>query len=96
MEGEIGKALLARNQKQIAHSVDQYKSIFGDRFYLELSRVGNSREDEYISAAIDLAVEVGAPVVATNPVQFIYEDDFDAHEVRVCINDGRVFCSEFP
>ena len=90
MDGEIGKALLARNQKRLLRSVDDYKSIFGDRFYLELSRIGHAREDEYIDATMALAVETGVPVVATNPVQFVHEADFDAHEVRVCINDSRV------
>src|SRR5690606_13714317 len=29
------------------------------------------------------------PVVATNDVCFLHEDDFEAHETRVCIHDGR-------
>ncbi len=29
------------------------------------------------------------PVVATNDVRFIKPDDFEAHEARVCIHDGR-------
>src|SRR3569832_2368851 len=41
----------------------------------------------FFSAA--LAVAVGAPVVATNDVQFPKPEDFDAHEARVCIHDGR-------
>jgi len=28
-------------------------------------------------------------VVATNDVRFLDQADFDAHEVRVCIHDGR-------
>src|SRR5690606_12342054 len=29
------------------------------------------------------------PVVATNEVCFLSQDQFDAHEARVCINEGR-------
>jgi DNA polymerase-3 subunit alpha len=37
-----------------------------------------------------LALATDLPVVATNDVRFIYKDDFAAHEIRVCINQGRV------
>ena len=37
-----------------------------------------------------MALATDLPVVATNDVRFIYKDDFAAHEIRVCINQGRV------
>ena len=58
-------------------------------FYLELQRVGKAEEEDYIDAAVALAIETNTPVVATNDVRFIDQDDFDAHEVRVCINERR-------
>ena len=36
-----------------------------------------------------MAAELGCPVVATNDVCFLKEEDFEAHETRVCIHDGR-------
>ena len=36
-----------------------------------------------------LANDTGVPVVASNDVRFIERDDFEAHEARVCIHDGR-------
>src|SRR3569833_3073668 len=36
-----------------------------------------------------LAAAEGAPVGATNDVQFLKPEDFDAHEARGCIHDGR-------
>jgi len=38
--------------------------------------------------ALRLATERALPVVATNEVVFLNEDDFDAHEIRVAIHDG--------
>src|SRR5690606_27862720 len=37
-----------------------------------------------------LAAKRGVPVVASNDVRFIRPEDFEAHETRVCIHDGRV------
>ncbi len=36
-----------------------------------------------------MAAKADVPVVASNDVHFLKAEDFDAHEVRVCIHDGR-------
>ena len=38
---------------------------------------------------MSLADHAGVPLVATNDVRFLAADDYQAHEVRVCINSGR-------
>ncbi|MDP3009166.1 MAG: DNA polymerase III subunit alpha [Methylococcales bacterium] len=90
MTGDIGKALLADNVEAAKRQAKFWAELFPDRFYLELQRVGKPDEERYIAAALDLAVALDLPVVATNDVRFLYSKDFQAHEVRVCINQGRV------
>lgn len=90
MDGSIGKAIQAENPEMAKHQALYWADIFKDRFYLELQRVGKPGEERYIDVALDLAISIGLPVVATNDVRFLYQQDFAAHEVRVCINQGRV------
>jgi len=90
MSGEIGKALLAENHDAAKRLAEFWGGLFEQSFYLELQRVGKPEEERYISAAVELALATGLPVVATNDVRFVYQQDFAAHEVRVCINQGRV------
>ncbi len=90
MQGDIGKALLAENTDLATQLAEQWGGLFGQSFYLELQRVGKPEEERYIAAAVDLAIATGLPVVATNDVRFLHQADFAAHEVRVCINQGRV------
>ena len=90
MEGDIGQALLAENADQARQCAHFWSDLFKGRFYLELQRVGKPDEERYIKLAVDLAAEMDLPVVATNDVRFISQNNFDAHEVRVCINQGRV------
>jgi DNA polymerase-3 subunit alpha len=89
-EGEIGVALLGGNRTAARATVDDYGEWFPERFYVELQRIGQPRQEEYNHAAAGFAQEVGLPIVATNPVMFLKRPEFDAHEVRVCIQDGRV------
>ncbi|MEA3406041.1 MAG: DNA polymerase III subunit alpha, partial [Pseudomonadota bacterium] len=67
-----------------------WQTHFPDRFYLELIRTGREKEEEYISGAVDVSLRYELPVVATNDVRFASPEDFEAHEVRVCIHDGYV------
>lgn len=88
MEGDIGQALLSHDQQTAAEHARYWANLFPNRFYIELSRVGKAQENEYISAAVKLAEKSGLPIVATNDVRFQDRDDFEAHEARVCIQDG--------
>ncbi|MCP3866630.1 MAG: DNA polymerase III subunit alpha [Gammaproteobacteria bacterium] len=87
--GEVERALLAGNLGLAESCLDHWLQMFGDRFYLELNRTGREREEESLHASIDLAARFGVPIVATNDVRFLTAADFEAHEVRVCIHEGR-------
>ncbi len=88
-QGDVGKCLLRGNQRAGGSvRLDFYEEHFPDRYYLELIRTGRPDEENYLHAAVALAKEHGLPVVATNDVRFLEEDDFDAHEIRVAIHDG--------
>ena len=87
--GEIGVALISGRSADAEQLLLEYMGIFEDRFYLELQRTGRPGEEDYLHAAVDLASKFSCPVVATNDVRFINADEFEAHEARVCIHEGR-------
>lgn len=89
-EGEIGMALLSGDQAGAEALLAEWQAVFPDRFYLELQRTARVNDEEHVHAAVALADRCGAPLVATNDVRFIKPDDFEAHETRVCIGEGRV------
>ncbi len=88
--GDIGNALLSGNAKQARQFAQEWAGLFNNRFYLEVQRAGFADEEHYILASTQLAAELGLPVVATHPVQFLGAEDFKAHEARVCIAEGYV------
>ncbi len=87
-DGDIGRAQLRNQQKSLNNSVAFYQTHFPDRFYLELVRTGRAEEENCLHAAVALAAEQQLPVVATNEVVFLKEDDFEAHEIRAAIHDS--------
>jgi len=89
-QGEIGQTLLAGNRASAQRLASEYASLFPGRFYLTVQRVGQPYQEDAVHATVALAQRVGLPVVATNYVCFLRPSDFEAHEARVCIQEGRV------
>ncbi|GJL82026.1 MAG: DNA-directed DNA polymerase [marine bacterium B5-7] len=89
-DGDLARALLSGTEGEATRVLDRYRGVFGERFVIDVSRIGKPREEAHIAAALDLADRHGIAAVATNPVQFVKPDEFDAHDVRVCIHEGRV------
>jgi len=89
-EGCVGRLLLAGQTEAARSMLDELRELFGGDYFLELQRTGRQQEDEYLAAAVKLAAQTGCPVVATNDVRFLRQEDFEAHEARVCIQRGRV------
>ncbi|MFU8784024.1 DNA polymerase III subunit alpha [Aliidiomarina sp.] len=88
IDGDVGRALQRNLHKPLDNSLHFYQQHFADRFYLELTRTGRPNEEDYLHAAVAVASEHGLPVVATNAVVFLKEDDYEAHEIRVAIHDS--------
>ena len=88
-DGEIGRALLRGDALGARRSAEWWAGRFPERFYVELQRTGRPDEERYLRDALQLAAECDLPVVATNDVCFLDQDDFEAHETRVCIQQGR-------
>jgi len=65
--------------------------IFGDRFYIELQRhTGDPRGRRVEPFLVDLAFEIGVPLVATNEPYFAQRADFEAHDALIAIAEGSV------
>ena len=87
---EVGRALLRGDDKGALHAAGVLAERFGDRFYLEAQRTGREDEEACLRAAVELAERLDLPMVATNEACFLAREDFEAHETRVCIQQGKV------
>ncbi len=88
--GAVGQALVQGDMARAHELALQLATVFPHRFYLELQRAGRPEDEPHVAAAVQLAATMKLPVVATHPVQFATEDDYEAHEARVCISEGEI------
>jgi DNA polymerase III subunit alpha len=87
--GDVGMALLGGRHAQAQELLSAWMRDFPNRFYLELQRTGRENDENYLHAAVALAGDMNCPVVATNDVRFLKANEFEVHEARVCIGEGR-------
>jgi DNA polymerase-3 subunit alpha len=88
-DSETGRIALNQGAPAALSKLQPLAHLFPDRLYLELTRCGREGEENWNSQALTLATELDLPVLASNDVRFLTQDDFEAHEARVCINQGR-------
>jgi len=83
--GEVPRALVSEQPERAGQILAQYKAMFGDRLFLEVSRFAHAKEDDWVARAAALSSETGVPLVATHGVLFGSRRDFFPHEVHSSI-----------
>ncbi len=97
--GEIPQYILKDDMKGAEMTLKQYREIFGDDFFLEVSlhptkREGDSNEIELLQRKANetlfkLGKKFNIPVVATNDSHFTYKHQAAAHDEMLAINCGK-------
>ena len=87
--GDVGQALVSGKMDTARERARFWSRLFPQRYYLEIHRTGREGDETQLHGALSLAAELKLPVVATNDVRFLDASEFEAHEARVCIGEGR-------
>lgn len=90
IKSDVGEMLCSSSPEKAEPLLEAWIEKFGNRVYLALTRTNRPQEEDFIIEAVKLAAKYQIGVVAHNDVHFIREEDFEAHEARVCIADGYV------
>jgi len=89
LKGELAAQLSRGNEKAAIAAAESYVKIFGpDRFFIEIQTHEND-EPDVREALVNIANKMGLPLVATNDVHFLQEDDWEAHNCLCCISTGK-------
>jgi len=89
VKGELATLLARGDEKGAFAAAESYAKIFGaDRFFIEIQSHEND-DPRLNESLINLAKKMGLPLVATNDVHFLQEDDWEAHNCLCCISTGK-------
>lgn len=95
MGGEVGQAVLNGNIDEAEKIATWYKSIFGDRYYLEIQDHGHpnnplhSAEQQKVNEGVlALGKKLDISVVVTCDAHYLKHEDQEAHEALLCVGTG--------
>ena len=99
--GEIGVALKEDDYDRACDIAKWYKSIFGDRYYLELQDHGHPKSNTHwdVQAKINeglikISKELDIEMVVTCDGHYLTHEYQDAHEILLCVGTGSYLSDE--
>ena len=102
--GEVPQFIMNGQMNQARETIQWYKNLFGDDYYLELQRhkatVARANHETYEKqclvndALIQFASEMNIKLICTNDSHFVNEEDADAHERLICLSTGKKLTDE--
>ncbi len=102
--GEVPQLIMHGQMNQARETIQWFKSVFGDDYYLELQRhkatVARANHETYEKqclvndALIQFARELNIKLICTNDSHFVNEEDADAHERLICLSTGKKLTDE--
>ncbi|MGH2513688.1 MAG: DNA polymerase III subunit alpha, partial [Candidatus Limnocylindrales bacterium] len=88
--GEIPRALETDDWELARKLAGEYGDIFGpERFYLELQDHGLAEQRRLNEQLVRLAPEAGLPLVVTNDLHYVRQEQSEAHDVLLCVGTGN-------
>jgi len=93
MSSELSRHLLTGTEagrQKARETAAWFQQLFGDRYFIEIQSNGIESQRIVLEAAVDLARQMGLPLVATSDVHYILREDHEAQDILLCINTGRL------
>ena len=88
-ESPVALALKCGKEKFASELLNDFQKAFREDFFIELIRTSENNwrihEDWFLKAAFDKEI----PLVATNPISFLKAELSNAHDILLCIANGR-------
>ncbi|MEX2169937.1 MAG: DNA polymerase III subunit alpha [Pirellulales bacterium] len=94
VSGELSRTLLAGNTADEALAKGEsiaawFQQVFGERYFLEIQNNGLEIQQAAMELTLQLARQMGMPVVATSDAHYVRREDAVAQDVLLCINTGK-------
>ncbi|MGQ0542587.1 MAG: DNA polymerase III subunit alpha, partial [Blastocatellia bacterium] len=94
-DGALWHYLHQNDEEKAISIVKKFREIFGEEnFYLEIQNHGIDDEAQVVKKIVEVGKKNNIPLVATNDAHYLTRDDARAHEVLLCIGDGRTLNEE--
>ena len=90
LAGEVARNLAVNRYEDAKEAALRYRDIFGaDNFFLELQDHGLGVQKAVNQQLIQLSHDTGIPLIATNDIHYTNPEDWEAHDLLLCLQTGK-------
>ncbi|MEN7550579.1 DNA polymerase III subunit alpha [Rapidithrix thailandica] len=94
LNGEVPRLILNVGEHQAEEAFVWWHEQFGEDYYVELLRHGIPEEEKVNEVLLRFARKYGVKPIASNDVYYLDQKDALAHEVLLCVKEGKVMSME--
>lgn len=92
--GDVVWNLRNKSEDEAKARIELFKSIYGKDFYLEINKTGVPAWDEVTPFLVNASKELDVPLVATNDVHYLKQEEQLAQEVLICVGTNKTLMDE--
>lgn len=85
----VPQAILKKGEEDGENEFKWWLNVFQEDFYVELQRHGMAEQDKVNEVLIKFAKKYNVKIIASNDSHYVEQDDFNAHDILLCINTGE-------
>jgi DNA polymerase-3 subunit alpha len=85
----VPQAILNNGEEAGEKEFKWWLDIFGEDFFIEIQRHNLIEQDKINEALLKYSAKYNVPVIATNDSHYTDREDFNAHDILLCINTGE-------
>jgi DNA polymerase-3 subunit alpha len=85
----VPQAILHKGEEEAEKEFQWWHNLFGDDFFIELQRHNMKEQDQINEVLLKFSKKYNVPVIATNDSHYTDQDDYNAHDILLCINTGE-------
>lgn len=85
----VPKTIIKSGEKEAEKEFLWWLDLFGDDYYVELQRHDIPEQNQVNEVLLRFAAKHGVKVIASNDSHYIDQEDYNAHDILLCINTGE-------
>ena len=85
----VPQAILKKNEAEAEKEFKWWLDLFGEDYYVEFQRHGMAEQDRVNTVLIKFARKYNVKIIASNDSHYVDVEDFNAHDILLCINTGE-------
>ena len=85
----VPQAILRKGEEEGENEFKWWLNVFQEDYYVELQRHGMAEQDKVNEVLVRLAKKYNVKIIASNDSHYVEQDDFNAHDILLCINTGE-------